>query len=94
MAHNLSDSVNENHKVILIDPQNPKFGVIVDDLNDFLTLNPKYGFELSSCLQYDKIIAQLGFIPLAWFLFGYGLESFFAMISNSFNALRENLLKL
>ena len=94
MAHNLSDSVNENHKVILIDPQNPKLGVIVDDLNDFLTLNPKYGFELSSCLQYDKIIAQLGFIPLAWFLFGYGLESFFAMISNSFNALRENLLKL
>ena len=42
MAHNLSDSVNENHKVILIDPQNPKFGVIVDDLNDFLTLNPKW----------------------------------------------------
>ena len=94
VAHNLSDSVNEKHKVILVDPNDPKFGVIVDDLSDFLTLNPNYGFELSSCFQYDKIITQIGFIPLTWFIFGYGLESFFAVILNTINTLHKNLLKL
>ena len=94
MAHNLSDSVNENYKVILIDPNDSRFGVIVDDLSDYLSLSSEQGFQLSSCVQYDKIIAQMGFIPVAWFLFGYGLDSFFADIFNSLNTLRENLLKL
>ena len=94
MAHNLSDSVNENYKVILIDPNDSRFGVIIDDLSDYLSLSSEQGFQLSSCVQYDKIISQMGFIPVAWFLFGYGLDSFFADIFNSLNTLRENLLKL
>ncbi len=94
LAHNLSESVNESYKVILIDPDDSKFGLIVDDIGDFLTLNKESGFELSSSLQYDKLIAQMRFIPLVWFVFGYGLDSFFTMISNSLAVLKENLLKL
>lgn len=94
VAHNLSDSVNEKHKVILIDPDDPKFGVIVDDLSDFLILSSEHGFQSNHYLKYNKIIAQMGFIPLAWFLFGYGFNNFFTVILNSLNLLRENLLKL
>ena len=94
VAYNLSESVNEKYKVILVDPDNTKFGLIIDDLSDYLSLNSDGEFQLSSWVQYDRLISQLGYIPIAWFLFGYGIDSFFALITNTLNTMRENLLKL